>query len=467
MDRIQLLRDTQNGVISGKIKICPTLPRFGFRNFETLHDVDLFEEIKGYPCIAYNDMEDAVKFGIKVNPLEKEYPEEQHPARMEAKLLKEFTRCVIDGMTPHITFYFCDMDITNSKSAITKFPLKSVSGDIYKTSSVLVSEYVNGGSIDDWVNALEDIGKKPSLEQWRYIVFSMVWTLVVLQDRYQFVHRDFHVGNILIDNTLPKGDKSVYGYTLEMGSRGEKVTFNVRSCGIVPKIWDLEFSNCFRRIKMPTSPLGCHNDSRPNEFDPYYDLHFFFMTLLEVCDLPEIEKLVTSLYPPELVPEGLIEDDHGSNCSTCSSYSSSSEFSQSFDSTVIMNNRSMVTHGGGSRSGSTSSSSGSSNGEEYEIFYPHFEDLYYYTDEDISDDEGSMDMDDDDESSSSFDSSSCSSDVTPYLYKNRMRNGVHLKFKNLPTPMSMLSHPFFNCYRKPVKEEKAVVFSYKITGNVK
>jgi hypothetical protein len=462
-ERLMLLEQVQKDLINGKRYFFPDQPKFGFVHFETLHHVDLEEEIKGYPCVAYNHPTDVVKFGVKVNPLERDYDEDQHPGRMEAKLLEEFTRCVLKKYTPHITFYFQDMDVSNSKSAITKFPLKSVQKHIFNCSSVLVSEFVNGGSIDDWVMKLEDMDQQPSLEQWRYIIFSMIWTLLVLQDRYHFVHRDFHVGNILIDDTLTEDDDTIWSYTLNLGK--DTHSFHVPSCGILPKMWDFEFSNVFKTLNIPPSPLGCYGDSRPSEFNPYYDLHFFLMTLLEVCNLPEVEKFITSLYPPELIPDGLLcENDHGSDCSTCSSSSSSQV--ESFDS-MIITHRTDGSHAGRKRS---SSSDDSDDDDEWSIEYPHFEDLVYYTDEDIStiesDSTGSSSSHSNCSSTSS--TSSDSSDVTPFLHKNRLRNHTHQVYKDLPTPLSVLSHPFFTCYRKlprsGSKKRDVLSYHYKVTS---
>ena len=58
--------------------------------YELFHedDLDEIEEIKGFPCIAYNKLSDTVKFGIKIIPLDYKFTLENHPCIVEIELLK-------------------------------------------------------------------------------------------------------------------------------------------------------------------------------------------------------------------------------------------------------------------------------------------------------------------------------------------------------------------------------------------
>ena len=137
--KLDLLKNTVSKIESGHITFDATQENFGFCRLEQLFPVSR-DEIKGYPCIAYNRPSDKLKFGIKIIPLETKYENDTHPCRLETRLLKDFRRLVLENVTPHITFYFCDFQIKNTKKALIKFPLKELRHEIYKHSDVLVAE---------------------------------------------------------------------------------------------------------------------------------------------------------------------------------------------------------------------------------------------------------------------------------------------------------------------------------------
>ncbi|KAJ3371237.1 hypothetical protein GGF31_003414 [Allomyces arbusculus] len=282
-------------VQQGHVKLDETLAKFGFKNLEQLFPVG-DDEIKGFPCVAFNKINDNVKFGLKVNPLEKKYIESAHPSKIEVGLLKEFTKLALNGESPHVTWYFADKNVGNSKKALTSFPLKHLQPYILKYCNVVFAEFVPGGSIEEWLQEAET-----TMEQWRYIVFSIIWTLVILQDRYRFVHNDLHFGNVLIDMSIDPSDKTIVEYSLEFPD-GSKKVFSVPNCGIVPKIWDYEFSNVYKNNPgVPENPFGQHEENIPHDFNPYYDLHQFLISLLEL-DIPdELRQFILDVYPEEVL----------------------------------------------------------------------------------------------------------------------------------------------------------------------
>ena len=495
-ERLALLSRTTVDIKHGRLVFDPNKAKFGMVNFDKLFDVNLQEEIKGFPCVAYNHMSDPIKFGIKVNPLENKYNAKDHPCRIEAMLLREFTKCVTNGITPHITYYFCDMDVFNTQNAITKFPLKLMRHNIHKMCSVIVSEFVPGGSVEDWVQRVD-----PTVEQWRYIIFSAIWTLVVLQDMYRFIHRDFHFGNVLIDNSVDPNDKTVLTYRLELGD-GQTTTWYVPNCGILPKVWDFEFGNVYKRFNVPPNRFGNWGDSMPDEFNPYYDIHFLLTTLLEL-DLPqEIQDFIFSVYPAEFIPDL----GHGSDCSTCSSSSRSNYSTCSSRSNVsqvdvdvnvkdvdVMDVDAMhlADLSGSEWEECTTSSDDSSSTESVNDL--SFHDIYYITDEEDTlsqhtigskDSSGSSGHSSSCEScsecsrsscgrrsssSGSSSSSSCRGVKTEYLAGDRMRNDAHIKYQGrLPTPLTLLTHDFFRGYRRAKTFSKQCIlpFKYKLTSKI-
>ena len=141
---------------------------------------------------------------------------------------------------------------------------------------MLVAEFVPGGNIEDWMQETEHISEK----QWKYVIFAMAWTLLVLQDRYRFMHNDFHDLNVLIDNSIDPNDKSYVSYELHDPKSLEPVVFNVQNVGIIPKMWDMEFANVYKNMdKMYKNEFMCDEEDIPNSFNPYYDLHRFLTSL--------------------------------------------------------------------------------------------------------------------------------------------------------------------------------------------
>lgn len=410
VDKLMYLKQTHEQVQNGVITFDPCKPKFGFRNMEQLCPFRM-DEIKGFPCVVYNRMSDPVKIAVKVVPLEKKYDQESHPYKIELGLLKEFSKLVVDNVSPHLTWFFGDLDIPNNKKCMTLFPLKYFQPYINKHCNVLFTEYVPGGSIEEW--AQDTTG---TVAQWKYIIFSIVWTLVVLQDKYKFTHCDLHYGNVLIDSSINPKDKTVLSYTLK--TKDGKKEFVVKNCGIIPKIWDLEFSMVETQVSVPHNPFGRYGNNVPHKFNPYYDLHQFLISLLEL-DIPEcIEDFILSVYPEQVIPE---------------MYSSS-------DSDSCSSELSMV-----------SDMSSQSSDEEYD-------NMYYHTDEEMH----SISVSDDESQVSG--STSSESDDNAFVKEDRLVNGAE-KLVKLPTPLDLLHHPFFSEYKKcPSPDSKIVKFEYTMVS---
>lgn len=425
--RLNHLITAYRKVQDGSLTFEPDASKFGFPRFEVLFNPPP-DEIKGFPCVVYNRVSDPVKYGVKVNPLENKYDFEDHPCRQEVKLLKEFSKLVVQGVTPHITFYFKDFDCKNNQKALTKFPLKFLRRELHTHSNVLISEFVPGGSIEEWVQEV-----RPDEEQWRYIIFAMAWTLLVLQDKYKFMHNDFHYGNVLVDNSICPDDPCLMTYNLKTKD-GKVSSFFIPNCGIIPKIWDFEFGNAYKGITLPPNRFGAKDENIPSEFNPYYDIHFLLTSLLELY-LPEtIERFIRSIYPPDFIPE--------CHDGSTTSYDDSSD----------------------SNSTATTSSTMSEDDD--------YDSIFYHTDEEMSD--GSSDTTSTTTATSSTSSqtgseSSCESEYrTEYLLGDRMLNDAHLKVNSLPTPYTVLTHPFFKKYTEPPKTVKkfkdVVTFAYEMSG---
>ena len=234
--KLQLLFEIDQKFKNGVIVFDPSQLHFGFKRMQQLYPV-VDDEIKGYPCIAYNKLTDSIKYGVKIIPLELKFDLDNHPANIEIILLELFKQLVIDSVTPHITFYFKALNIPNTKKSVTMFPLKGQKKYIYKHCNILIAEYVPGGSIQEFVQEQPNLSDR----QWKYIIFSMAWTLFILQSKYEFMHNDFHYGNILIDTTIDPLNKSYLQYQLILPD-DTQITYSIQNAGILAKLWDLEFA---------------------------------------------------------------------------------------------------------------------------------------------------------------------------------------------------------------------------------
>jgi hypothetical protein len=479
--RLDLFFDARKKIKDGLIKFDPSVKNFGFKRMDQLFPV-VSDEIKGFPCLIYNKLSDTLKYGVKIIPMERRYDLEKHPSKVEGKLLEEFTNLVVDFVTPHITFYFDSFTVSNKKQSLTEYPLKKLRRDILPESIVLVSEYVPGGSIEEWIQEQVNITEK----QWKYIIFSVAWTLLVLGDKYQFLHNDFHYGNILIDSSIDPMDKTIMTYSLT-DDKGTKYNFNIPNCGVLASFWDMEYGTVMKDTeRLPATPNDFFKhteDNIPHEYNPYYDIHCFLTSIIELNIPDGLREFIHELYPKCVIPppyKGRSE----------SRYTSSTRFpsTDSRDSRVTC-----------------STCTGSSNGRDYfddEINTDNYYEYHYHTDEETSgscnDDnensdnmsicskcnknDGDIEMENGETKecvcscSSGSDYSSCDTNCscernevrTEYMLGDRILNGTEKKLK-LPTPLDIITHEYFANYlneEKPKTRKKNanLVFSYTMEG---
>lgn len=428
---------------AGRFKFDANKDSFGFKRLKVLIEPDPCST-KPYPCVVY-DKSSNIEFCVKIIPLTRKLRVKgrSHPGDVEVELLREFNSLLKFGLSPHTTYYIAHYTVPNNAKALRPFPLKMKRHYIEPKSRILVAEYVSGGSLESWIN-----DEKGTLEQWRYVIFSVCWTLLVIQDRYRCVHNDLHYGNVLLDTNFSENEKPLAYHLL--GENGLDLQFKVVVPGIMPKLWDWEVSNTFQAPFNHKNSMVSGMSHFPVEFDPHYDLHYFLTTLLEQ-DIPdELVDLIHSLYGDNFIPSeeskrGL-EKKFGfgsftSDASISSSIRSSNpddpddpdvceiDEGASFDSDVWE----IASSHGGSSDGQYDDDSDS--GSCYE-----------------SGDELDEKTDDESNSRDDDDLEIVVGDVkgeikTEYLMGERMLNGAWRKVKDLVTPLTLLQHEFFACYR--------------------
>jgi hypothetical protein len=432
--RLELLMSTDEKIQKKILVFDPRRPNFGFRHMQQMFPVDFDDEIKGVPTVAWNGHLDHMKFAIKIIPLESKYEADVHPSRLEGRYLQELTKLVKSWHTPHITYYFTEFEVPNNVKALTCFPLKEYRHELYKKSTILVTEFVSGGSLEEWIQTDETAVIADG--QWKYILFSVIWTLFVVQDKYRLVHADLHFGNVLVDTSLSQQEKGFLEYRLLVD--GKERTFHVPTVGLRTTIIDWEFAHAHKGLDgIYPNRFGAKEDNIPSYFNPVYDLHCFCASLLDMNIPTSVKEFILSVYPPELIPApaarkhrsfgGSSEDSGDSSCSGDSGVEEDEDFSLHSDELD------------GSQTNGRSASS---------------DNCYWRTDETMEttmgSDDGLSDMAVDELAGSASEEEDENPDGsqirTEYLLGERLLNGTEDKFVGLPTPYSLLHHPYFDEY---------------------
>ena len=124
---------------------------YSFKNFELLKRID-DSEIKGIPYLFYNNPTDSIKYGIKLIPI---IPDEPN-SFIESELITKFNET---GLI-HIPFLF-----KTTKMSIFKSPIKDKHNfrklykeeEVLKDCVVLVTEYLHGGPLDEFILKIKEI----------------------------------------------------------------------------------------------------------------------------------------------------------------------------------------------------------------------------------------------------------------------------------------------------------------------
>lgn len=256
------------------------------------------KEIKGFPLKVSKDSHD---FLVKILPLDLNYPIESHPSLLEIlipKLLNQYS-----SESPHIVYIFNHLLAKNNYLALTSYPIKNYHGSIYDESSILVTEFINGGCLEHYVRKPSEQHVSLTEADWKNILFQILWTIAIFQDKLEFMHNDFHAGNILLNIVdIPEQNYVKYKWYAKRNC----ITFTLPASRYQTKITDFEFAECFADVKAtanlyPNDFCFDHSDI-PESFNAHYDVHFFLTSLLEL-DIPiSIRNFITSIFPPYLIP---------------------------------------------------------------------------------------------------------------------------------------------------------------------
>ena len=439
-EKQKLLKTIRHEIKKKRLLFDEGKERFGMDEMSQLMKVKNTSEVKGYPfkVSKSNSVLKETRIALKVVPIETKYEKHEHPCQLENLVLRELTENIVNkDISPHITYYLGSQKVNNKCRALKQLNLKrlEVEEKIRTHSNMLISEYVEGGSLDSWVFNTYENDQEITDEQWKSIVFQLIYTIAVIQHHYRMMHNDFHYGNILIDNTVQPGGYFVY----EIGNQ----RFFIRNTGVIPKLWDFEFSMVYsNRIadcypnKFITGPFEYNKRTHttivkpedieddeeynvPYNYNEVYDLHYFLTSLLDLYISKDLFDWIMDIYPEELIPP---EE------SSESSYSSEPDSEKTQDSDDSLKQHSDTEDEG---------NSDTEDKDDHEI-------------------EGSSETEDKGDSDSESNQSQ-----KHYLTSGRMINGIETEF-DLPTPKSILSHPFFQAFTtKPTDFDEATAIVFK------
>lgn len=137
--------------------------------------------------------------------------------------------------------------------------------------ALLYTEYAHGGSLRNYI---AKYGNRILPDQWRSIIFQILWTLQAIAEKYpSFRHNDLHLDNIFIDDTETNKNAIMY-----------KPGFKVPNTGIRVIIGDFGFAymdkNGLRNPKVVSKEYKDEYGIYPGS-DPLYDAFFFLNSILE------------------------------------------------------------------------------------------------------------------------------------------------------------------------------------------
>lgn len=239
---------------SGLVKLsdCKKQLNEEFEGIFPLQVIDHRDEVYTSVYSLCKDIINCNKIILKIIPKLKSdlhgLPEVGHPANAEKRLLKLFTKeLVLKNITPNIAIYYSGMECNIYSEKIQHLPesynianLRPMNGKV----KMIFAEYIEGLGFADFIRTYfskKNASGSESISKLQSILFQLLFTLLILQERYNFMHNDLHGQNVLLKRTYnKKSDRKYWVYNLN------KRKYYVPDLGFQVKLWDFDFSRTFK-----------------------------------------------------------------------------------------------------------------------------------------------------------------------------------------------------------------------------
>lgn len=244
-------------------------------------------------------------FAVKVSP----YPKRdrygninniKRPENAEIMMIRVLSYFVIKQNTPHIvlpilTFdtdihlflnliddNFVDKDAEKYRNFIDNYK----EGEYHDTVSVLLSEWADRG---DFLEFIRNRISKFQLIHWKVFFFQLISVLAVIQSKYpSFRHNDLKANNILVQKIPIVHPAHRY---IVCGKE-----YNVPNIGYQLKLWDFDFA-CIPGVvdNLKANDEWTKAINVTIERNRYYDIHYFFNTLIKHGFVPQLMEEQTPI----------------------------------------------------------------------------------------------------------------------------------------------------------------------------
>lgn len=221
------------------------------------------------------------------------------PENAELMMIRLLSYFVVKKKTPHVVLPICTFntsinhfvdlikenvadakDENGKDSKYAEFVSKYKDGEFYDEVSILISEWANKG---DFLDFMRKRYKRFSLKHWKVFFFQIISVLAVIQSKFpSFRHNDLKANNILIHKSADLQTQK-HKYTI-CGK-----PYHIPNIGYQLKIWDFDFA-CIPNV-IDNSKVSSNWTKQINVTptqNKYYDIHYFFNTLIRKGFLPDI-----------------------------------------------------------------------------------------------------------------------------------------------------------------------------------
>jgi hypothetical protein len=248
--------------------------------------------------IQMDDGSPNIDYAVKVvaYPKNKQYGtmyDIRRPENAELLMIRLLSYFIIKGCTPHITLpigtFYTSIDpftnliennfVKSDNKKYIEFIQKYKNGGYHDNVSILISEWANRGDLLDFIRKNH---REFTTLHWKVIFFQVISVLAVIQSKFPaFRHNDLKANNVLIHKVQQKGSMCSY--------KVQHKQYYVKNIGYRCKIWDFDFAcipGVVENFKVNTEWTNEIN-VKPEQ-NRYYDLHYFFCTLIRPGFFPNL-----------------------------------------------------------------------------------------------------------------------------------------------------------------------------------